>query len=78
MRQRFWTSALEKIHQCVDLFFLPLACPERFLQTTIFNVLPHAQKDDNSNRIFVIGCGTLDLAYKVLLSYCIGGSLFVN
>ena len=30
-------------------------CPWSFLQTSIFNVQPHAQKDHNSNEIFVMG-----------------------
>ena len=36
-------------------YFMLIFCLQRFLQMQIFNVQPHAQKDHNSNEIFVMG-----------------------
>ena len=51
-------------------------CPWSFLQTSIFNVQPHVQRDHNSNEIFVLGsahCAAPMTEISLLLwSFCAG------
>ena len=57
-----------------NLCFCLRGCPRSFLQTSIFNVQPHAQKDHNSNEIFVMGpahcAGPMTKISLLLWSFC--------